>query len=266
MQKDFINIAAHELRTPIQPILGLSATIREEILNLGKQLQMMHGEAVDKELQQNVSTSTTIPAALPNSTDRSPLSQSIEKIVLMANIINRNAKRLEKMTSNLLDLSRIENDKPLDLSKEKFDLGKKIEDVVNDICSTTPDNKDIRIRFESNLNNASVMIEGDRGRIFEVISNLLNNAIKFTENGEVVVVLDEKDGQAIVSVRDTGSGIAPEIYSNLFTKFATKSEKGTGLGLFLAKNIIEAHDGKVWGENNKDGKGATFTFTLPLIN
>ena len=184
----------------------------------------------------------------------------------MANIINRNAKRLEKMTSNLLDLSRIENDKPLDLSKEKFDLGKKIEDVVNDICSTTPDNKDIRIRFESNLNNASVMIEGDRERIFEVISNLLNNAIKFTENGEVVVVLDEKDGQAIVSVRDTGSGIAPEIYSNLFTKFATKSEKGTGLGLFLAKNIIEAHDGKVWGENNKDGKGATFTFTLPLIN
>ena len=266
MQKDFINIAAHELRTPIQPILGLSATIREEILNLGKQLQMMHGEAVDKELQQNVSTSTTIPAALPNSTDRSPLSQSIEKIVLMANIINRNAKRLEKMTSNLLDLSRIENDKPLDLSKEKFDLGKKIEDVVNDICSTTPDNKDIRIRFESNLNNASVMIEGDRERIFEVISNLLNNAIKFTENGEVVVVLDEKNGQATVSVRDTGSGIAPEIYPNLFTKFATKSEKGTGLGLFLAKNIIEAHDGKVWGENNKDGKGATFTFTLPLIN
>jgi signal transduction histidine kinase len=266
MQKDFINIAAHELRTPIQPILGLSVTIRQEILNLGKQLQMIQGEAVYKELQQNVSTSTTIPAARPDSTDRSSLSQSIEKIVLMVDIITRNSKRLEKMTSNLLDLSRIENDKPLDLSKEKFDLGKKIEDVVNDICSTTPDNKDIRIRFESNLNNASVMIEGDRERIFEVISNLLNNAIKFTENGEVVVVLDEKDGQAIVSVRDTGSGIAPEIYSNLFTKFATKSEKGTGLGLFLAKNIIEAHDGKVWGENNKDGKGATFTFTLPLIN
>jgi signal transduction histidine kinase len=110
------------------------------------------------------------------------------------------------------------------------------------------------------------MIAGDRERIFEVISNLLNNAIKFTEKGEVVVVLDEKNGQATVSVRDTGSGIAPEIYPNLFTKFATKSEKGTGLGLFLAKNIIEAHGGKVWGENNKDGKGATFTFTLPLIN
>ncbi len=266
MQKDFINIAAHELRTPIQPILGLSVTIRQEILNLGKQLQMIQGEAVYKELQQNVSTSTTIPAARPDSTHRSSLSQSIEKIVLMVDIITRNSKRLEKMTSNLLDLSRIENDKPLDLSKEKFDLGKKIENVVNDICSTIPDNKDIRIRFESNANTATVMIEGDRERIFEVISNLLNNAIKFTEKGEVVVVLDKKDGQAIVSVRDTGAGIAPEIYPNLFTKFATKSEKGTGLGLFLAKNIVEAHGGKVWAENNKDGKGATFTFTLPLIN
>jgi signal transduction histidine kinase len=81
----------------------------------------------------------------------SSLSPSIEKIVLMADVINRNAKRLEKMTSNLLDLLRIENDKPLDLSKEKFDLRKKIENVVNDICNTTPA-KDIRIRFESNLN------------------------------------------------------------------------------------------------------------------
>jgi signal transduction histidine kinase len=263
MQKDFINIAAHELRTPIQPILGLSSIIREGILNLGKQLQMMQGEEhVYKELQ-NAPTST-IPARA-DSTDRSSsLSPSIEKIVLMVDVINRNAKRLEKMTSNLLDLSRIENDKPLELSKEKFDLRKKIENVVNDIRSTTPANKDIRIRFKSNVNNASVIIEGDRGRIFEVISNLLNNAIKSTEKGEIVVVLNERDDQRIVSVRDTGSGIAPEIYPSLFTKFATKSEKGTGLGLFLAKNIVEAHGGKIWAENNSDGKGATFTFSLPV--
>jgi two-component system, OmpR family, sensor histidine kinase VicK len=109
------------------------------------------------------------------------------------------------------------------------------------------------------------MVEGDRERIFEVISNLLSNAIKFTEEGEVVVVLDEKDGQTIVSVRDTGSGIAPEIYPNLFTKFTTKSEKGTGLGLFIAKNIIEAHGGKIWAENNSDGRGAMFTFILPTL-
>jgi signal transduction histidine kinase len=268
MQKDFINIAAHELRTPIQPILGLSTQIRQEILNLDKQLQMIQGEeAVYKEPHNNASSTNTIPARLDLTNDRSSspsLSPSVEKIALMADIINRNAKRLEKMTSNLLDLSRIENDKPLQLSKERFDLRKKIENVLNDICSTAPDNKDIRIRFESNVNNTSVMIEGDKERIFEVISNLLNNAIKFTEKGEVVIVLNERGGQAIVSIRDTGSGIASEIYPNLFTKFATKSEKGTGLGLFLSKNIVESHGGKIWAENNSNGKGATFTFSLPI--
>jgi signal transduction histidine kinase len=264
-QKDFINIAAHELRTPIQPILGLSATIREEILNLGKQLQMRQGEeAVYKELQ-NASSATV--AARSDSINRSSssLTPSIEKIVLMADVMNRNAKRLEKMTSNLLDVSRIENNKPLELNKERFDLGKKIQNVINDICSTTPDNKERRIKFESNVNKASIIIEGDKERIFEVISNLLNNAIKFTEKGEVIIVLNERDGQAIVSVRDTGSGIAPEIYPNLFTKFATKSEKGTGLGLFLAKNIVEAHGGKIGAENNSDGKGATFSFSMPIL-
>ena len=267
-QRDFINIAAHELRTPIQPILGLSATLREEILNLGKQLQMLQREeeAVNKELQ-NVSTSTTV-SARPDSTDRSSysfFSPSIEKISLMADVMNRNAKRLEKMTSNLLDLSRIENDKPLQLSKERFDLGKKIQNIINDICSTSPDNKHLLIRFESNVNKTSIMIEGDKGRIFEVISNLLNNAIKFTEKGEVAVILNEREGHAIVSVRDTGSGIAPEIYPKLFTKFATKSEKGTGLGLFLAKNIVESHGGKIWAVNNSDGNGATFAFSIPVL-
>lgn len=263
MQRDFINIAAHELRTPIQPILGLSATIRQEILNLGKQLQMMQGEeAVYKEPHKKASTST-IPAR-SDSTDRpSSLSpSSLDKIVVMTDVINRNARRLEKMTSNLLDLSRIENDKPLELIKEKFDLRKKIENVLNDIYSTIPDNKDTQIRFESDANKASIMIEGDKERIFEVISNLLNNAIKFTKQGEVVIVLNEIDGQAIVSVRDTGSGIAPEIYPNLFTKFITKSEKGTGLGLYIAKSIVEAHDGKIWATNNSEGRGAIFTFML----
>jgi signal transduction histidine kinase len=181
----------------------------------------------------------------------------------LVDTINRNAKRLEKMTNNLLDISRIENNKPLQLSKETFDLKKKIENVINDMRSVIPDNRDVRIRFESKVRKPSVIIEGDKGRIFEVISNLISNAIKFTEAGEIVVVLDQKDGQAIVSVRDTGSGIAPEIYPNLFSKFTTKSEKGTGLGLFISKSVIEAHGGKIWAENNSDGRGATFTFTLP---
>jgi len=260
-QREFINIAAHELRTPIQPILGLSEIIREGILNLAKQLQMVQGEVVYKQLQ----NANTIPARSDSINRSSSLSSSIEKIVPMVDVINRNAKRLEKLTSNLLDVSRIENNKSLELSNEKFDLRQKLENVINDMRSVIPNNKDIQIKFESKVRKAPVMVEGDRERIFEVISNLLSNAIKFTEEGEVVVVLDEKDGQAIVSVRDTGSGIAPEIYPNLFTKFTTKSEKGTGLGLFIAKNIIEAHGGKIWAENNSDGRGAMFTFFLPTL-
>jgi signal transduction histidine kinase len=260
-QREFINIAAHELRTPIQPILGLSEIIREGILNLAKQLQMVQGEVVYKQLQ----NANTIPARSDSINRSSSLSPSIEEIVPMVDVINRNAKRLEKLTSNLLDVSRIENNKSLELSNEKFDLRQKIENVINDMRSVIPNNKDIQIKFESKVIKAPVMVEGDRERIFEVISNLLSNAIKFTQEGEVVVVLDEKDGQAIVSVRDTGSGIAPEIYPNLFTKFTTKSEKGTGLGLFIAKNIIEAHGGKIWAENNSDGRGAMFTFILPTL-
>jgi signal transduction histidine kinase len=259
-QREFINIAAHELRTPIQPILGLSAIIRESISNLVKQLQTGKGEVVYEQVQD----STTIPAP-SDSIYRFSSSSSIGMIVPMVDVINRNAKRLEKLTRNLLDISRIENNKSIELSKERFDLRQKIENVISDMRSIIPRNKDIEIRFESKVKKGSVMIEGDRERIFEVISNLLSNAIKFTEEGEVVVVLDEKDGQAIVSVRDTGSGIAPEIYPNLFTKFTTKSEKGTGLGLFIAKNIVEAHGGKIWAENNSDGRGATFTFSLPAL-
>jgi len=261
-QREFINIAAHELRTPIQPIVGLSEIIRDGILNLAKQSQGRKEEEVLYKQFQNTSSIPTRSDSHNRSSSSS--SSSIEKIAPMLDVINRNAKRLEKLASNLLDVSRIENNKSLNLSKEKFDLRRMIENVVNDLHTTLGD-KDIRVRFESNVTKASVMIEGDRERILEVISNLLSNAIKFTQEGEVLVDLDEKDGQAIVSVRDTGGGIAPEIYPNLFTKFTTKSEKGTGLGLFIAKNVVEAHGGKIWAENNSDGRGAVFTFSLPTL-
>jgi signal transduction histidine kinase len=260
-QREFINIAAHELRTPIQPIVGLSEIIQEGILNLVKQLQ---GREEEEVLYKQLQDTRGIPTRSDSLKSSSSLSSSVQKIVSMVDVINRNEKRLEKLASNLLDVSRIENNRSLELSKEKFDLRQIIENVINDTRTTIGD-KDIQIRFEFKAEKASVIIEGDRERILEVISNLLSNAVKFTQEGEVVVVLDEKDGQAIVSVRDTGSGISREIYPNLFTKFATKSEKGTGLGLFIAKNIVEAHGGKILAENNSDGRGATFTFILPTI-
>ena len=101
-------------------------------------------------------------------------------------------------------------------------------------------------------------------RINQAVSNLLSNAVKFTKQGTVHISADSIDGQLVVSIKDTGSGIDPEIMPRLFTKFTSKSQTGTGLGLFISKSIIEAHGGRIWGENNKDRKGATFTFRLPL--
>jgi signal transduction histidine kinase len=110
-----------------------------------------------------------------------------------------------------------------------------------------------------------IFVRADSGRITQVISNLLNNALKFTEEGSITVEA-HKDGRDILfSVSDTGSGIDPEIMPRLFTKFATKSTRGTGLGIFISKSILEAHGGEIWGENNNEGGGATLSFTLPAL-
>jgi signal transduction histidine kinase len=109
-----------------------------------------------------------------------------------------------------------------------------------------------------------VEVEGDRGRIEQVVSNLINNAIRFTKSGTVTVTVGRKDGHAEVAVSDTGRGIDQEMMPRLFTKFASNSEMGgTGLGLYISKSIVEAHGGRIWAENNKDGPGATFMFVLP---
>jgi signal transduction histidine kinase len=260
MQNEFINIAAHEMRTPIQPILGLSEVIRGRILNLVKQLQRGGERVVYKQLQD----STAITARSDSIDTSSSLSSSIEKIVPMVDVINRNAKRLEKLTSNLLDVSRIENNRPLELSKEKFDLVQEIRNVIHDIRSSQ-DGKAYALEIIYDTPEEPIIIEADKTRISEVVSNLLRNAIKFTDSGTITITSKVEGSNAIVSVRDTGRGIDPELVPRLFTKFATKSETGTGLGLYLSKKIIEAHGGNIWAENNKGGKGSTFAFTLPSL-
>jgi two-component system, OmpR family, sensor histidine kinase VicK len=135
------------------------------------------------------------------------------------------------------------------------------------------DRGDIKLLYNPIEGNNNIIVDADRGRITQVVSNLLDNAIKFTEEGTIMVSTEVKNGGnnnnnnniAVVSVKDTGSGIDPEIMARLFTKFSSKSWKGTGLGLFISKSIIEAHGGKIWAENNIDGKGATFSFSLPSI-
>ncbi|MGI8834064.1 MAG: sensor histidine kinase, partial [Nitrososphaeraceae archaeon] len=117
---------------------------------------------------------------------------------------------------------------------------------------------------------ADINVEADKYKISQVVYNLLNNAIKFTNEGSITISVKRKGDKVenkkaiVVSVKDTGKGIDSEMLTRLFTRFATKSFAGTGLGLFVSKCIVEAHGGEIWAENNVDGKGATFSFTLPL--
>jgi signal transduction histidine kinase len=225
MQRDFINVAAHELRTPIQPILGLTDALRSKIKETEKQ------EILD--------------------------------------VVIRNAKRLHRLTEDILDVTRIESH-TLELQKKRFNLKDILSNLIEDYRSSQIERKnnnneqDLKIVYESK--DDTIFVHADMERITQVISNLINNSLKFTKSGKISVTSEKKDGHAIVSVKDTGTGIEPEIMPKLFSKFASKSYQGTGLGLFICKSIIEAHGGRIWAENNSDGKGARFAFSLPIIN
>jgi signal transduction histidine kinase len=263
LQNEFINIAAHEMRTPIQPILGLSEIMREKMLNIAKQLQR---EEKDEVVYERLQDSSSVRARSNSMFRSTSLSLSMQKIIPMAEIINRNAKRLEKLTNNLLDITRIENsNNSLELNKEQFAIDSVIRDCMIDI-SQHIGKKNLKFSYVPADDNQQVIIKADKTRIAQVLMNLLENSINYTQEGIISVTstVDPDANSITVSVKDTGSGINPDIIPRLFSKFVTASEKGTGLGLYISKKIIEAHGGKIWAENNKDGQGATFAFTLPL--
>jgi signal transduction histidine kinase len=265
LQNEFINIAAHEMRTPIQPILGLSEVMRGKILNIAKQLQ--RGEKDEVVYEQIQDSSSSVPTR-SNSIFRSSSSLllSVEKIIPMVEIINRNAKRLEKLTNNLLDITRIENNNSLELNKERFAIDSVIRDCIIDV-SQHIGKKNLKFSYvPADYNQQQVIIKADRTRIAQVLMNLLENSVNHSQEGiiSVTTTVDPDANSMTVSVKDIGSGINPDIIPRLFSKFVTASEKGTGLGLYISKKIIEAHGGKIWAENNKDGEGAIFAFTLPL--
>jgi two-component system sensor histidine kinase VicK len=237
--KEFINIAAHELRTPLQPILSLS--------------QMLSADAnSDTDLQKQ------------------------RKLI---DIIIRNAQKLENLAEDVLDVTRIESGR-LQLSIGKIDLCELVKSVVSELQRFLPSDGKLKMNYQElsedhdkndgkGYKMSYLPVMADPSRIAQVLSNLLRNALKFTKEGTIGVRVGRKEdspghGEAIVSISDSGEGIDAEVMSRLFEKFVSKSEKGTGLGLFISKSIIEAHGGKIWGENNRDGKGATFIFTLPL--
>jgi signal transduction histidine kinase len=221
MKDEFINVAAHELRTPIQPILGLS--------------EILHTKIKDIEQRQLLDT------------------------------ITRNAKRLQRLTDDILDVTKIES-QSLELNKERFNVNELIPNIIDGYRNyIEKDNVQVKLLYEPNSKD-NIFIEADRGRIIQVISNLIGNAIKFTKEGTISVITEEKDNQVVVSLKDTGTGIDPEILPQLFSKFVTKSFQGIGLGLFISKSIVEAHGGRIWAENNSDNRGATFSFSLPISN
>jgi signal transduction histidine kinase len=231
MKEEFINIAAHELRTPIQPIIGLVDNI--------------YANSKDEE----------------------------QKEVL--EIIMRNAERLKRLTDNLLDVTKIEG-RSLLLKKEKLNLNILITEVLKDyFVNKKIKQQMIKIVYDFKYMH-DITIEADKDRLDQVIRNLLDNALKFTKSGQIIFVFidkkkgkkeEEKEQEVIISVMDRGEGISEKILPKLFTKLTIgSSSSGTGLGLYISKNIIEAHDGKIWAENNPDNNGAIFRFTLPIAD
>jgi len=229
LQEEFIDMAAHELRTPIQPILGLA--------------DVLHDRVSDK----------------------------YERGLL--EVIVRNARRLQRFSSEILDVTKIEGSL-LKLSKKQIDLNNKIENVISDIengSDTEINGSKNKIVFQR---KESITVFADKDRIYQVISNLISNALKHTDNGTVTINAylshsannhNNHNKEAIVTISDTGRGIDSQVISKLFSKFATTSFTGTGLGLYISKGIIEAHGGRIWAENNSNGIGATFSFSLPAI-
>ena len=224
----FINIAAHELRTPIMPIVGYSEILQEDI------------------------------------GDR----KEIRGIIY-------NAKRLDQLAGNILEGAKIEN-QTLQLDYGQFNLKDILTDIIDDYNNllTIKESKDVKLRYEPK----DILIVADKVRVGRVISNLLNNAIKFTSRGEITISViklkhnnnnnnddDDGSGEIQVNIKDTGTGLSLAILPKLFSKFVSTDSGGTGLGLFVSRNIVEAHGGKIQAQNNDDGIGAMFSFTIPKM-
>ena len=232
MQQEFINVAAHELRTPIQPILSIT--------------QILHSRINDSEQQE------------------------------LLDIVIRNAKRLNRLSDEILDVTKLES-QTLELKKEQLNLNDVILNAMDDIVLSKEFSNRIASalpRLRLSYEPPDILLHADKSRVAEVISNLLSNAIKFTPEGTITITVEKNKPNennnrnwVIVSVKDTGQGIDVNILPSLFTKFPSKSYHGTGpgLGLFISKGIVEAHGGKIWGKNNVDGIGATFSFSLPTM-
>ncbi|HJS65463.1 MAG TPA: HAMP domain-containing sensor histidine kinase [Nitrososphaeraceae archaeon] len=218
-QIQFIIETAHEIRNPIQSILGLA-----EVMLSNKNPDPGHVED-------------------------------------LLRIIIKNAKKIKLLTDNILEAARIDS-QLLTLNIEEFDLVESVKDLLEDLKSQLCDEK---ISLVLKCNEDSILLVADKLRLNQVFLNIINNAMNIVQEGEIIVSLERQDNNTvIVRIIDNGPGIPPNMKDKLFKKFVTGSKSGTGLGLYICKNIIEKHGGKIWAENNKN-KGANFNFIIPPI-
>jgi signal transduction histidine kinase len=272
MQREFINVAAHELRTPIQPILGYTELLLEDETDDRKKQALMGIVRNSERLQKLASDILDIERIESNTFQLNKKSLNLNSTI--SNIVKDYAKRQKE-------------------HKDR-DVAGLISTNVNAGNNDDNKNKDGKTRetnlvFQSKIKEEEdTFVEADEERLTQVIDNILDNAFKFTDaNGSVIVTLEKQEAQsqlqsrehaqegekeqeqqqqhAIITIKDTGTGIDHEILPKLFSKFATKSHSGTGLGLYISKNIVEVHSGKLSATNNTDGNGATFTIVLPLV-
>jgi len=278
MQREFINVAAHELRTPIQSVLGYTELLLEDETDDRKKQALIRILHQSERLRKLASDILDV-ARIEGKTFRLTM-KPLNLNSAIANIIKDYVNRLENYKSHEITAKKLSN-----------------VNVSNDDKRSKYGKTMItKLLFKSKLKDEEhIFIEADKERLTQVIDNILDNAFKFTDaEGSVTVTLVKQEahspprkpqlgehieqrqrdlGQqkqqqqyANIIIRDTGTGIDPQILPRLFSKFATKSHRGTGLGLHISKNIIEAHGGKIWAENNGNGKGATFTIALPLLS
>ena len=270
IEREFINTAAHELRTPTQAIMGYTEL----------------DQNVFEDLLKNIRITTD-----------DELIRIINHLKIHFDAISRNSNRLNELINNLLDVARIESNSvnSLQIRKEKLDLVKEINDSIKTELEQKIKNKNIEIDVINDCIDEQCWIYADRLRFNQIINNLMGNAIKFTnQNGKIHIIIENnsnldkrvtgerkndiesskpcieekrEDNKAkdeiFVSISDTGKGISPQIMPKLFEKFITGSGTGTGLGLYITRKLVEAMGGGVCAFNNNDGVRSTFVFSLP---
>lgn len=249
-QREFVDVAAHELRTPIMPILSSAKTLRADI------------ESIKDQLEESV---------------RADIAEDLD-------MIHRNASRLQRLAENILYIVRIESGQFKLRMQNVGDFDSIIASVARDVHKKYGNR--IPLALALNSSHPSLAVRCDSEKIRMALFNLIDNAFKFTEEDRQPVSISSniaygpdlrltpvagpqeehsEPAFVVVTIKDRGRGVDPGFSPRLFEKFASKSESGTGLGLFIAKSIIEAHGGKVWSEDNKGERGATFAFAVPMV-